>query len=164
MSINFRESPTNMPGKKFRNFYFRNRVTISDHTPTISHMEMETLSVYFNVKTTVRRYHAYQSVSVAVSEKLPCQREGANSEDLFAVVVMTGELIVGREKFLQFAQWFYDKFFVDLLDLQLKHTVLGFLSSVSKKLLEEEIFAGTNFHKLAFDCENHENFPLYLRS
>ena len=32
---NFREhqSPTNTPGKKFRDFYFRDKVTISDHTP-----------------------------------------------------------------------------------------------------------------------------------
>ena len=28
-----RESPTNTPGKKFRDFYFRDKVTISDHTP-----------------------------------------------------------------------------------------------------------------------------------
>ena len=32
---------------------------------------------------------------------------------------------------------------------------------VSKKFLEEEIFAGTNFRELAFDRENRENFPLY---
>ena len=31
---------------------------------------------------------------VAVGEKLPCQREHSNSEDLFTVAV-TGELIVG---------------------------------------------------------------------
>ena len=31
---------------------------------------------------------------------------------------------------------------------------------VSKKLLEEEIFAGTNFRELAFDRENRENFCL----
>ena len=64
-------------------------------------MEMMTLSVYF-VKTIVRRYHAYQSVSVAVSEKLPRQREGANSEDLFAVAVTTGKLIVGSRKISSF--------------------------------------------------------------
>ena len=29
------------------------------------------------------------SVAVSVGEELPCQREGANSEDLFAVAVMT---------------------------------------------------------------------------
>ena len=28
-----RESPTNTPGKKFRDFYFRDKITISDHTP-----------------------------------------------------------------------------------------------------------------------------------
>ena len=31
---------------------------------------------------------------------------------------------------------------------------------VSKKFLEEEIFAGTNFCELAFDRENRENFCL----
>ena len=31
---------------------------------------------------------------------------------------------------------------------------------VSKKFLEEEIFAGTNFRELAFDPENCENFCL----
>ena len=77
---------------------------------------------------------------------------------------MTGELIIGRAQFPQFARWFYDKLFVDLQDLQLKHTVLGFLSSVSKKLLKKEIFAGTNFHKLAFDRENRENFLLFLKA
>ena len=72
-------------------------------------MEMVTLSVYFKVKAIVRHYHAYQSVSITVSEKkLPCQRKGANSEGLFAVAVMTGELIIGREKFPQFSR-FYDK-------------------------------------------------------
>ena len=55
-------------------------------------------------------------------------------------------VIVGREKFLQFAPWFYDTFSVDLLDLQLKHTVLGFLSSLArnfwrKKFSREQIFA-----------------------
>ena len=32
-SINFRESPTNMPGKKILDFFFHDKVTISDHTP-----------------------------------------------------------------------------------------------------------------------------------
>ena len=56
-------------------------------------MEMVTLSVYFNVEMIVRRCHAYQSVLVAVDEKLPCH------VDLFIVALMTGELIIGREKF-----------------------------------------------------------------
>ena len=50
---------------------------------------MVTLSMYFNIKMTVRCWHAYQSVSVTVGEELPYQREGANSKDLFAVAVMT---------------------------------------------------------------------------
>ena len=55
-STNFRESPTNTPGKNFCDFYFR--VTRSRYLttpPTIFRMEIVTLSVYFNVKTTVRR-------------------------------------------------------------------------------------------------------------
>ena len=35
-SINFRESPTNMPGKQICDLYFRDKVTMSDHTPYIS--------------------------------------------------------------------------------------------------------------------------------
>ena len=50
------------------------------------------------------------------------------------------------------------RFSVDLLDLRLKHTRRPQL--VSKKFLEEEIFAGTNFRELAFDRENRENFCL----
>ena len=51
-----------------------------------------------------------------------CQREGSNSEDLFTAAVTTGKLIIGYEKFLQFAWCFYNKtghFSVDLLDLRL---------------------------------------------
>ena len=49
--------------------------------------------------TTLKRLqeaNTHQSVWVAVGDKLPCQREQANSEDLFAVVVTKGELILGR--------------------------------------------------------------------
>ena len=42
---------------------------------------------------------------VAVSEKLPCQREHADSEDQFTVAV-TGELIVGLKKFQQLCSMF----------------------------------------------------------
>ena len=47
---------------------------------------------------------------------------------------------------------------------QLEHSVCARRHGpqlVSKKFLEEEIFAGTNFRELAFDRENRENFPLY---
>ena len=40
--------------KKIRNFYFRDKVTMSGHIPTVSRMEMVTNGVYFNVETIVR--------------------------------------------------------------------------------------------------------------
>ena len=46
---------------------------------------------------------------------------------------------------------------------QLEHTACARRHGpqlVSKKFLEEEIFAGTNFRELAFDRENRENFCL----
>ena len=57
---------------------------MSDHTPTITVWRWLPSACIFNVET-IARFHAYQSVVVAVGEKLPCQREEANSEDLFAV-------------------------------------------------------------------------------
>ena len=98
-----------------------------------------TLSVYFNVETMVRRYHAYQSVSVAVGEN--CLGELTLSRlYLFAVAVTTGELIVvGREKFPQFARCFYDK----ICQLSVGSATRRHCARlvVSKKFLEKEIFA-----------------------
>ena len=101
MSINFGESLTRQE-KKFEIFIFATRSQCLTTPPTISRTEMVTLSVYFNVEI-LRCYHAYQSVSVAVDKKLPCQREGSTSDDLFIDAVTTGKLIVGHENFLQFA-------------------------------------------------------------
>ena len=53
---------------------------------------------------------------------------------------------------------FYGKFSDDLLDLRLKHTVLGFLS------LSAKIFAENFFRKLALDRKNCENFCLVKNS
>ena len=78
--------------KNFAIFIFATRSRYPTTPPTIFLTQMVTLSMNLNVKTTVRRQHAYQNVSVAVSKELPCQREGANSEDVFAVAVMTGKL------------------------------------------------------------------------
>ena len=44
-----------------------------------------------------------------LAKKSHAKRERANSEYSFTVAVMTGELIVSRKKFLQFAQCFYNK-------------------------------------------------------
>ena len=90
MGINFRELPTNTPGKISRFSFFHDKVILSDHTPyNFSRGSGDPQCVY-NVETIVRRHHDYQSALVAVSEKLACQRKGANSENPFAVVVMTG--------------------------------------------------------------------------
>ena len=60
-----------------------------------------------------------------LAKKLPCQRKGANSEDLFPVAVTTGELIIGRKKFPVFLILRQiSQFTVDILDLRLKQTVL----------------------------------------
>ena len=85
---NFREHKfsriTNRSEKKFRDFYFCDKVTCLTAPPTISRMEMVTHSVYFQRRND-GKISTLISVSVAVGKKLPCQREGANSEDLFAV-------------------------------------------------------------------------------
>ena len=84
--------------------------------------------MYFNAEKIVRGYYAYQSMWVAVGQELPCLRERANYEDPFTVVVTTGKLIIGYQKFPQFARCFYDKmgqFSVDLRDLQFDDNVLG---------------------------------------
>ena len=85
-------------------FIFTTRVTISDHTPyNFSHANGD-LSMYFNIKTTHSKTLARLSKRVGCCQKKTAKRkEGANSEDLFAVAVMTGELIVGRKNFSQFA-------------------------------------------------------------
>ena len=109
---------------------------------------------------------------VAVGDKLPCQREQANSEDLFAVAVTKGELILGHfpKKFPQFAWCFYDEVGSILsLDTRLYGNALRFLNLSGKNLRRkkfsgEEIFTGRNFCDLAFHRENSENFPLYGKS
>ena len=136
--------------KIFCGFYFRDKVTMTDHTP---YKWWPTVCI-FNVETIVRL-----SKSVAVSEKLPCQREGPNSEDLFAVAASWS--YIGREKFPLFARCFYDKTgqpSVDILDLRLEGTVFDLLSA--KNLWRKKIFAATNFRGLVIDRENRENFSL----
>ena len=68
-------------------------------------------------------------------------------------------MIVGHEKFPQFARCFYDKIgqlSVDLLDLRLEGTVLD----SSARNFGEKNFRGNKFRKLVFDRENCENFCL----
>ena len=65
---------------------------------------------------------------------------------------MTDELIIGCEKFLHFARCIYN-IFCQFTESAARRNCAQL---VSKKCLEEEIFVGTNFCKLAFDRENCE--------
>ena len=110
-------------------------------------------------------------MSVAVGEELPCQREGANSEDLFAVAVMTASYHRWR-KISAVCSMHSMRGTIYPCSMALGQIFCRFTGSaaqthcarrpqlVSKKFLEEEIFAGTNFRELAFDRENRENFCL----
>ena len=74
---------------------------------------------------------------------------------------MTGELIIGCETFPQFARCFYDEvgqFSVELVNLRLKDSVLGFLNSSERKFWRKKFLLEKIFHELVF---NRENFPLY---
>ena len=81
------------------------------------------------------------------------------------VAVTTGELVVGCQKFPQFARCLYDQigqFSVKLLVLGLENIVLSFLNfSSARNLRRKKIFAGTNFRELVLD---HENFCLMKMS
>ena len=62
------------------------------------------------------------------------------------------------------ARWFYDKFSVDLLDLRLKHTVLGILSSSArnfwrKKFLQEQIFVSWRLIVKIVKISTSRKFP-----
>ena len=107
----FRELPTHTVRKKiFVTFIFATRYRCLTTPPTISRKEMVILSMYFNVETIARCYHAYQNVYRSLSVR-NCHDKGggANSENVSAVVVTTSELIVGCKNFPQFAWCFYDK-------------------------------------------------------
>ena len=87
--------------KKIRDFYFRDKVTISDHT-TISRMEIVTLSVYFSIKTTD------VSTLIKACRSLSAKNCHAKGWELtLRIYLQLGwwqASIVGREKFPQFAR------------------------------------------------------------
>ena len=97
--------------------------------------------------------------------------EGANSEDLFAVAVMTASYRRSR-KISAVCSMHSTRGTIYPCSMVLGQIFCRFTGSaaqthcarrpqlVSKKFWEEEIFAGTNFCELAFDRENRENFCL----
>ena len=110
-----------------------------------------------DVEMILRRYHAYQSVSVAVDKKLPWQREGSNSQDLFTDAVTTGKLIVGHEIFLQFA-WCSST--TKQVIFLLIYWICGSCSTHQQEIFGGKKFCGNKLHKLVFDRENCKNFCL----
>ena len=76
-------------------------------------------------------------------------KEQVNSKDPFALAVTTGKLIVDCDKFLQFAQCFYDKMgqisVEEVLDSSLDTIVLSFLNSSARKFLVKKISHHTIF-------------------
>ena len=78
-------------------------------------------------------------------------------------MVTAGKLIVGREKFPQFARCFYDQIGQFLSSYWICGSKTLYLVSSThqqEKILEEEIFTGTNFRELVFDRKSCENFCL----
>ena len=92
MSTNFRESLTNTPGKKFLDFYFCDKVTISDHTPyNFPHVNGD-LQRVFQRQNDSKTLACLSKRVGRCRQKLPCRREGADSEDLFAVAVRSRKI------------------------------------------------------------------------
>ena len=109
-------------------------------------------------------------MSIAVGNKLPCQREQAYSEDPFAAVVTKGELrrSLSKIKFPQFARCFYDKLGSILsLNARLDGKAFSFFNLSGKNLQRkkfsgEEIFATwRSIVKIAKKFLPCENFLLY---
>ena len=124
----------------FGNFYFRNKVTMSDHTP---YMEMVTDGVYFQRLNDVRL-----SKSVAVSEKLPCQGRELTPR-IYSQLRRVDHIKVAKISAV-----------CSMLLRQNRSTFRRYTGSaarrhcvrliVSKKFVEEKIFAATNFYYLAY--------------
>ena len=56
-----------------------------------------TTSMLFSVSSMVQGYHIYKdSWDPSIGEELPCQRKAENYTNLFAIVIMKDDNIVGR--------------------------------------------------------------------
>ena len=73
------------------------RVTLSSSSSFIPARMEGVMSESFTFQSMIRGCHVYNEVWYAVvGETLPCQQEGGNSHDPYAVAVMNGRLIVGH--------------------------------------------------------------------
>ena len=138
-----------MPEKKFCDFYFCDKITLSDHTPyNFPHV--------FQHQNDIKTLPCLSKRVGCCRKKLPCQREGSNSEDLFTVAVMTGKLIVGRENFCSLLDASTTKQVIFLLI----YWICGLCSTRQQEIFGGKKFHGNKFRKLVFDRENRETFCL----
>ena len=129
---------------------------MSDHAPTITVWRWLPSACIFNVET-IARFHAYQSVVVAVGEN--CHAKGRKLTPR-----IYSQLRQVDHRSLKISAVF------SMLLQQNRSIFCWFIASaarspfarlvVNKKFLEEKIFTGTNFCELVLDWENYENFSL----
>ena len=132
---------TNTPENKFRDFYFRDKVTMSDRTPYNFPHGNDSHSVHFQ-----HQNDSKISTLIKVCWSLSVKNCHAKGKELTPRMYICGELIVGRKKFPQFAQCFNDKIGQlsdNLLDLRLEGTVLD--SSV--RTFWRKYFRGNKFSR-----------------
>ena len=146
---NFREHKflriTNMPGKKFCDFYFCDKITLSDYTP-------------YNFPHVFQHQNDIKTLPCLSKHVGCCRKKTAmpNSEDLFTVAVMTGKLIVGREKLLQLLDASTTKQVIFVLI----YWICGLCSTRQQEIFGGKKFHGDKFRKLVSDWENRETFCL----
>ena len=133
---------------------------IYDHAPYYFACKMTTLprksSLHCNVEAIAKGYHTYQSVWVAVGDKLSCQRELRRSicsycdkrrvdrgVGHFPKKNSTVCLVLLRQSRVSFVS----------LDTTLYGNALSFLN-LSGKNFQRRNFCGTNFRDLVFNREN----------
>ena len=131
-----------MPDKVFCDFYFRDKVTMSDRTPyNFPHGNDDGHSVHFQ-----RQNDSKISMLIKACRSLSVKNCHAKGRELTPRMYSCGELIVGYEKFPQFARCFDDKIGQlsdNLLDLRVEGTVLDLSARTfwRKKFSWEQIFA-----------------------
>ena len=163
-------------GKNFAIFIFATRSRLSDHTPyNFPHVNGD-LQRVFQLQNDGKTLACLSKRVGCCWQRTAMPKGGSSdSEDLFAVTVMTGELwsvIIGSEKFTQFARCIVRGVLYYPCWMVLRQIFYRFTGSatqthcawrpqlVNKKILKEEIFTGTNFRELAFDRKNRKNFCL----
>ena len=83
------------------------------------------MSESFTLQSMIRGYHVYKEVwDAVVGETLPCQQEGGNTHDPYAVATMKGRLIVGHVP-REISAVCYKKFVLFAPALLIEHAALN---------------------------------------